>query len=109
MTPQERIQPIRYYLPMDKARHVYAVVSEITGVPVEVILSERMDDASTKARRLVMHGMRVLCASNTSIGVRMQLDPSTVSYGLSKLESEIARDYDVALVAAKVRAALACA
>lgn len=104
--PQERIQPVRFYLPMDKARQVYALVSELTGVSIDAMLSERRDNITSRARAFVMYGMRALNASNHSIGLRMQLDPSSVSYGLSKLEEQIECDYDVALLAAKVRTAL---
>jgi chromosomal replication initiation ATPase DnaA len=91
------------YLSVSRARELYEIVSEITGVPMPHLLSDQRTRPIAIARHLVAYAMRLSRASFPMIGLRMQLDHSTVVSSIKRLNMLVAADPAVAALAARVR------
>jgi len=76
----------KLYLSLAAATAIYERVSAETGVPMDKLLSESREPNIVRARRMVMAAMQDRGASVMMIGKRMQLNHSSVIYGLRKYQ-----------------------
>lgn len=88
------------YLSLAAAQSIFAAVAAASDIEVEMIASRSRYANVVSARRAVMKLMRERRASSDMIGIRMQLDHSTVLHGLRKYEC----DPDAKALVAKVKA-----
>lgn len=88
------------YLSLAAAQSIFAAVAAASDIEVEIIASRSRYTNVISARRAVMKLMRDRSASSEMIGLRMQLDHSTVLHGLKKYEC----DADAQALVAKVKA-----